>query len=154
MVRKFKLPLRMFSPPNDVVCAIWSMAWSDESTWSWLAAISLALSAPVLAELATRLLIPSSSEPIWPKALSAVAINSSAVWLLLMAALAPVILVCRIWLAIKPAGLSAPVLICKPVLNWVSEVCNCCWELANAVCASSELMFVLIRDMPDTHSMV
>ena len=73
----------------------------------------------------------SSSELTWLRALSAVAITELACWLLLMPACTPMMLDCKFCVAIKPAGSSAPLLICKPVLKRVSAVFN--WLFAGQI---------------------
>jgi len=60
------------------------------------------------------------------------------------------ILLCNTWLAIKPAGSSAPVLIRKPVLKRVRACCNWLCDRANAVWATKEPTFVLIGSFLNT----
>ena len=103
-----------------------------------------------LADWLTSPRIVSSRELICPKALSAVEIIWLADWLLATACLVLMMSPLSASAAIKPDGLSAPELICKPVLSWVSDVCNCAFELARVCWAFNELMLVLIRVMPYT----
>src|SRR4051812_43734188 len=61
-----------------------------------------------------------------------------------MACVMPAFSARRFSLAIKPAGLSAPVLIFKPVLKRWSEVLRWSLFFLNTRCAMSELTLVLI----------
>ena len=82
---------------------------------------------------------------IWLKALSAVEIIWFATWLLEIACWLVAMSLPRSVAAIRPDGLSAPELICKPVLKRVSVVCNWLLDMAKFCWAVSEMMFVLIR---------
>ena len=104
----------------------------------------------MLADAVTKPRMVFSSVETCPKAPSAVEIISWAVWLLVTAWPMLVMLLCNAWLAIRPDGLSAPELICKPVLKRVIEVCRLFSVFANDCWASSELTFVIIRVMRKT----
>ena len=73
-----------------------------------------------------------------------------AIWLFETACCVLVISLPRASAAIKPAGLSAPELICLPVLRRVNAVCRLVFDELSDYCASNELMLVLIRDMQHT----
>src|SRR4029078_3282099 len=84
--------------------------------------------------------------------LSAVAINWSARWLLVMAFCTLTMSLRSTSLAIKTAGSSLPVLIRKPVLKQFKAFCKSVFDLAKVVWAIKELTLELIRVMPDTPS--
>src|SRR5580704_10075404 len=83
------------------------------------------------------------------KAPSAVEMTLIAWVELLTAWLMPLISACKPWLAIKPDGLSAPVLICKPVLKRCREVCSEVSDVVRFCCAYRDATFVtILLDMP------
>src|SRR5687768_15441338 len=118
-----------------------------ESTWSWLAAISSCESPPELAvwlirfcSSVSRLLTSLRPPSAVPMMLPARPAFSMACWM-------PAFSARRFSEAIRPAGLSAPLLIFRPVLRRARLVLSELLFLRSTRCAISELTFVLIRLM-------
>ena len=117
------------------------------STCSWLASSSSELRPPLLAEALTRACSSLSRLLTSERPPSAVPMMLPARSALSIACVMPTFSARRFSLAISPAGLSAPVLIFRPVLSRVSDVLSFDWFMFSVRWASSEGTLVLIRVM-------
>jgi hypothetical protein len=132
------------APWNDVAPAIRLIDPRIESTWSWLAWSSSFDRPPVLAAWPTRLCSSFSSELTSVRPPSAVPMMLLARSALSIAVVMPVFSARRFSLAMRPAGLSAPLLIFRPVLSRSRLVFRLSLFFRSTRCAMSELTLVLI----------
>ena len=138
------MPFRSLAPWNDVAPAIRLIDPRIESTWSWFAWISSFDNPPVFADWLTSACSSFISELTSVRPPSAVPMMLLARSALSMAWAMPVFSERRFSLAMRPAGLSAPLLIFKPVLSRSRLVFRLLLLDRSTRCASNELTLVLI----------